>query len=602
MKTKTWLEMVISIAICTVMAITTSAQTYYIDEYIYTTGDGIGDTSERLYESANFNLLHKKNEGNVIPLTSAELRMLPYHSMEIYPKEAGKKIVSVEIVTTGNHYAKALAESTSFFAGASTETAEELNAADIASWDGLDATITLADKDCEYLKITIIENVPARTTLWKITYTTDYDTPTITIPANTLNLTASPLTPAMKEIPIGGANLTEDITVSGVSTPFSIQPTSLPASGGTLTVTYAPSAPGTHTQTLTLSSQGAITKIITLNGTANEPAIPEFFIKRTHANAYTPNPMPYRLFIPQNYDPQQSYPLVLFMHGAGERGEDNVKPLEASSGAQLWARPENQAKYPCFIVVPQCRAGKQWVDVPTFRTDRYSIDELPASMEMQAVVDLLDALQEEFNIDASKLYVTGYSMGGYATWDLILRHPHLFAAAIPICGSGDPTKAPLIGHLPLRIFHGADDTTVPPDGSRNMVNAINALGKSDREADYYTEYPQTGHGSWEKAYAEENLVDWLFNAQPVHLTQTTHQAMPVKPTTQVYVNDGTVTIQHDFANNQVTHVSVFDIRGMVLHTLAHQDTNALAIELPHPGVFLIHISTPEQQEVFKIVI
>jgi len=105
-------------------------------------------------------------------------------------------------------------------------------------------------------------------------------------------------------------------------------------------------------------------------------------------------------------------------------------------------------------------------------------------------------------------------MGGYGTWDLITRFPTRFAAAIPICGAGDPSKSPLLVNLPLRVFASSDDSVVPVSGSRNMVDAINALGQNDR-AGYYTEYTNQGHSSWVNAYNTPGLVSWLFDSKPV---------------------------------------------------------------------------------------
>lgn len=225
--------------------------------------------------------------------------------------------------------------------------------------------------------------------------------------------------------------------------------------------------------------------------------------------------MPYRLFIPDNYDPAKKYPMVLFLHGAGERGTDNNAQLTANKGATLWAETENQASYPCFVVAPQCPADKQWVNT-NWSYGSYSTDDIPISTELKMVKDIIDTLETKYNIDQKKLYITGLSMGGYGTWDFVIRYPNMFSAAIPICGAGDPSKSSLLKNLPLRVFHSSDDGVVPVSGSRDMVNAINAIGPNSR-TEFYTEYTDQGHFSWVNAYNTEDLVPWLFTSTPVTL-------------------------------------------------------------------------------------
>ena len=242
------------------------------------------------------------------------------------------------------------------------------------------------------------------------------------------------------------------------------------------------------------------------------------FESKSHTNASIASySMPYRLFIPANYNPNNSYPLVLFLHGAGERGTDNNAQLTANKGATLWAETANQATHPCFVVAPQCPAGKQWVNTD-WGNGSYSIDKVPMSNELKMVKNIIETLQTQYNIDASRLFIDGLSMGGYGTWDFILRYPTMFRAAIPMCGAGDPTKASLISTLPLWVFHSNDDAAVPVVGSRDMVNAINALGFNNR-SQFYSEYLNKGHVSaYESALAEPNLVNWLFNTAPATIT------------------------------------------------------------------------------------
>ena len=136
----------------------------------------------------------------------------------------------------------------------------------------------------------------------------------------------------------------------------------------------------------------------------------------------------------------------------------------------------------------------------------YSISGIPISKELDLVVQILGAVEKEFRIDSSRIYVTGQSMGGYGTWDIVLRHPNRFAAAVPVCGAGDPTQAKSIAHIPIWAFHGDKDTAVPTKGSREMIEALKQAGSKGK----YTEYPGVGHNSWSRAWSEEDLVPWLF--------------------------------------------------------------------------------------------
>ncbi|MGE5194857.1 MAG: alpha/beta hydrolase-fold protein [Deltaproteobacteria bacterium] len=210
----------------------------------------------------------------------------------------------------------------------------------------------------------------------------------------------------------------------------------------------------------------------------------------------------YRLMKPGNYDPQKKYPLVLFLHGAGERGDDNVAQLV--HGMNDFAKDENREKYPCFVVAPQCPEGKRWVEVD-WTLDAHDFDQTP-SATMRLVIELLEKLPEEFGIDASRLYVTGLSMGGFGTWDLISRFPDKFAAAAPICGGADLKLAPQLVKVPIWTFHGDKDTVVKLHRTMDMVEAIKKAGGKP----LYTEYAGVGHDSWVRAYSDPKLMDWMF--------------------------------------------------------------------------------------------
>jgi predicted peptidase len=214
--------------------------------------------------------------------------------------------------------------------------------------------------------------------------------------------------------------------------------------------------------------------------------------------------LPYRLMKPAGYDEDKGkrYPLVVFLHGAGERGTDNKKQLV--HGVADFAKKENREKYPCFLIAPQCPDDQQWVDVPW--TDKAHTMPAKPSPSAALVLSLIAALQKEFRIDSGRIYVTGLSMGGYGTWDLVCRKPELFAAAIPICGGGDEKQAKKIARVPVWVFHGDKDGAVPVERSRNMIAALKAAKGKPR----YTEYAGVGHDSWTRTYADPKVIAWLF--------------------------------------------------------------------------------------------
>ncbi len=216
--------------------------------------------------------------------------------------------------------------------------------------------------------------------------------------------------------------------------------------------------------------------------------------------------LPYRMYLPEDYDPNGSYPLILFFHGAGERGNDNTKQLKNAIG-QMFASPDSPV-YDCIVVAPQCPSGKQWVNVPNWGSCQYSSDEIAESDELKLVLKLLDHLKEQYALDSDRIYAAGLSMGGYATWDLLVRHTDLFAAGIPVCGGADWRKAERLTDVPIYTFHGLQDPTVPYHGTEKMVEAIQDAGG---EQITYVTYPNGNHFIWEDAFSTEGLYDWLLS-------------------------------------------------------------------------------------------
>lgn len=212
--------------------------------------------------------------------------------------------------------------------------------------------------------------------------------------------------------------------------------------------------------------------------------------------------LPYRLLKPVNHDPNKAYPLVLFLHGAGERGTDNT--IQLVHGMADFASDLNRLRYPCFVMAPQCPAEQKWVEID-WTLDAHEMPPEPSSA-LKLTLAAMDQLATEFRIDAQRLYVTGLSMGGYGTWDLIQRFPDKFAAAVPVCGGGDEKYASRLAKLPIWAFHGVHDTAVKPHRSRRMIAEIQAAGGKPG----YTEYPDVGHDSWHRAYSDPHMMSWLF--------------------------------------------------------------------------------------------
>jgi predicted peptidase len=212
--------------------------------------------------------------------------------------------------------------------------------------------------------------------------------------------------------------------------------------------------------------------------------------------------LPYRLLYPQNYDKHKHYPLVLFLHGASQRGNDNESQL--TGVPKTLTDSAGRAKYACFIMVPQCAKKDVWVNFPTFPKSLEPTAQATPSARL--ALRVLDSLIKHLSVDKRRIYITGYSMGGEGSFDLLTRQPKLFAAAIPICSVADTSKAKLIYKTPIWAFHGDMDDVNDVKYTRMMINKLKEQGGKP----IYTEYPGIKHNSWTKAYSEPGLFDWLF--------------------------------------------------------------------------------------------
>ena len=236
------------------------------------------------------------------------------------------------------------------------------------------------------------------------------------------------------------------------------------------------------------------------------PITPDELVARTQEPARTPSgntpALPYRLYVPRDYVQTRRYPLLVVLHGSGEKGTDNVAQLK--NGVLAFCDHKLQKRKPTFVAYPQCPPSARWVEAP-WAEGRYELAKVPQSGPSAAVMALIASLSTEFTLDPGRLLLSGLSMGGYGTWDLLTRFPERFAAAMPICGGGDPTQAARLRDVPIWAFHGARDEVVPVAGSRLMVQAVKQAGGRAR----YTEYADVGHNAWDRAYGDVRAVSWL---------------------------------------------------------------------------------------------
>lgn len=191
--------------------------------------------------------------------------------------------------------------------------------------------------------------------------------------------------------------------------------------------------------------------------------------------------MKYLLYLPEDYDQQPSWPLVLFLHGAGERGDD-LRLVTKHGPPKLI---EGGRHFPFIVVSPQCPKGRSW--------------------EPFELTALLDEIGEKYKVDRDRIYVTGMSMGGFGTWAMAAHLPDRVAAIVPICGGGDPFRAKRIAHIPAWVFHGAKDPAVPLQMSQKMVEALKKNGSNVK----LTVYPEAGHDAWTETYNNPQVYEWL---------------------------------------------------------------------------------------------
>ncbi|MAB87927.1 MAG: phospholipase [Planctomycetes bacterium] len=219
--------------------------------------------------------------------------------------------------------------------------------------------------------------------------------------------------------------------------------------------------------------------------------------------AYKDEVFRYRLRSPSTVEKGKRYPLVFFLHGAGERGDDNEKQMRHFP--ELWGKSEYAKAFDCFVLAPQCRVDKRWVEVPWGDGPSLPLPKEP-SHQMRAALLAYEATLKAYPIDEDRIYLTGLSMGGYGTWYLAARYPGRFAAVAPICGGGPEARAAAFKDVKLWAWHGDEDRAVPVSRTRRMIAAIKKAGGKPR----YTELEGVKHDSWVQAYRPRAVLPWMF--------------------------------------------------------------------------------------------
>jgi predicted peptidase len=192
----------------------------------------------------------------------------------------------------------------------------------------------------------------------------------------------------------------------------------------------------------------------------------------------------YVVYVPDDYTPAKQWPLVVFLHGMGERGSDGLIQSEVGIGSAI---RRNSERFPCIVVMPQCPKDKIWID---------AFDHIDEAIRVSL---------EDYAIDRDRILLTGLSMGGFGTWAYGALHADTIAALTPICGGGNADDAPSLANVPIWAFHGEIDSVVSPEETRTMVDAVKAAGGTIR----YTEYPGVDHNSWDRAYRDSEAIAWL---------------------------------------------------------------------------------------------
>ncbi|MBI2422231.1 MAG: prolyl oligopeptidase family serine peptidase [Candidatus Hydrogenedentes bacterium] len=242
--------------------------------------------------------------------------------------------------------------------------------------------------------------------------------------------------------------------------------------------------------------------VTTKHRAPGDPDVSGFLNKSIEVNGKVSK---YVIYVPDGYTPSKSWPLVVFLHGAGERGDDGMMQSQVGISPAIRKFPE---RFPAIVLMPQCPTARFWDAI---------LEDMKAQMA---------ATREEYNIDEKRISLTGLSMGGYGAWMWGATESDTFAALLPICGGGDlgdiakrisadvddrfgtlEERIPKLATLPIWAFHGAADSVVPVEQSRVMVDKVKAAGGNVK----YTEYEGVDHNSWDRAYSSKEAIEWLLS-------------------------------------------------------------------------------------------
>lgn len=249
----------------------------------------------------------------------------------------------------------------------------------------------------------------------------------------------------------------------------------------------------------------ALLLILAMSSTLLLTAQNELFLKKEFISKT--DTLRYRILFPENYDKSKEYPLVLFLHGSGERGSDNEKQLV--HGSYLFTDPANRTNFPAIVVFPQCPTNDFWAPIKDRTTGKFSYENTKQPTKaMQLVINLTKSIIKNEAVDSKRVYVAGLSMGGMGTFDLICREPKLFAAAVPICGGVNNERLKKVRNMPIRIYHGAIDNVVPLEHSQSAYDTLKSFGSKQCEIKVF---PNTGHNSWDQAFKEPDFLSWIFS-------------------------------------------------------------------------------------------
>ncbi|CAH8284023.1 phospholipase/carboxylesterase [Mariniflexile fucanivorans] len=229
----------------------------------------------------------------------------------------------------------------------------------------------------------------------------------------------------------------------------------------------------------------------------------EYFIQQSDT-------LPYRLMMPKNFDKTKQYPVVLFLHGSGQRGNDNE--VQLLNGGNLFTSEKNRDDFQAIVIFPQCSEDSYWSNAIIDRSTlplkmEFPLDAKPTKA-LSLLMQLMDDVSTKTYVDKHRIYVGGLSMGGMGTFEIVYRNPELFAAAFSICGAGNPETAKVYAKTtPFWVFHGANDDVVNPLESIKMVSGILEYGGKPN----FTLYAKDNHNSWDSAFSETELLPWLFS-------------------------------------------------------------------------------------------